>query len=153
MRQNAVALNPRQDTVYCVWVWAANRNKNTELIDKLTTTAWDNHWKTSVLDDSLSLGNKEKKWHRVSTKLSTLHCDWSHALPLWKWEVLHRLFSRCWICKLSANTGCWDEEAEMSRTGFKTQTSWAEDEEKVLGDHSPTSTPQHHDIQCLLCFA
>ena len=38
MRQNAVPLKTRQDTAYClrVWdAWAASRNENTELIDKI----------------------------------------------------------------------------------------------------------------------
>ena len=38
MHQNAVPLKTRQDTVYCVQVWdawAASRNENTVLIDKI----------------------------------------------------------------------------------------------------------------------
>ena len=84
MRQNAVPLKTRQDTAYClrVWdAWAACRNENTELIDKIPpllqiTTEKLQFWITRFV-----LETRKKDGTELSTKLTIPHCDWSHALP------------------------------------------------------------------------
>ena len=85
MRQNAVPLKTRQATVYCVQVWdawAASRNENMELIDKIPplleiTTEKFQFWMTRFVLEARKKDGTEyppNSLHHIVTG--------PHALPL-----------------------------------------------------------------------